>query len=138
MNLQEILAQDVGGPDGPGDYTEEIVRYFDSPDDSDFPDLSSLPVVDDHEKRLRQVAEKVLWSPDRLYMHSWHGSCGTVHCIGGWAIHLAGEEGKLLEEINGSEAAAYMLLGSEAYGHFWDERWDAINWLREVLVRPLS
>lgn len=138
MNLQEILAQDVGGPNGPGDYTEEIVRYLDDDDDDEEDDLSNLPVVDDHEKRLRQVAELILSSPDKLYMFAWHRPCGTVHCVGGWAIHLAGEEGKLLENINGSRAAAYMLLGSEAYDHFWDHYLDALAWLKKVVARPLS
>ena len=37
-----------------------------------------------------------------LEMSTWHGPgaiwCGTVHCRAGWAVHLAGEEGKALQD----------------------------------------
>jgi hypothetical protein len=42
-------------------------------------------------------------------MDGWH-SCGTTHCRGGWAITLAGEAGKLLEEKTSSEFAAMMIF----------------------------
>ena len=123
MNLQEILSNDVGGVSGPGDYTK-----------GDY--MSQVPVVDDHDRRLRELAQVVLASPDHLQMESWHSDCGTSHCIAGWAIHLAGEEGARLEALNGSEIAGYILLGPEADGYFYSRKEDAIAWLQSVLVRP--
>lgn len=133
MNLQQILSKDVGGSEGPGDYYRLAIRKADDAEDDD---MSQLPVVDDHEQRLREVAEIALASPDDLRMDCWHSMCGTNHCIGGWAIHLAGDEGARLEDINGPEIAAYILLGREAYGYFYSEKEDAIAWLRQVQLRP--
>ena len=39
-----------------------------------------------------------------LEMGSWH-TCETTHCRAGWAIHLAGNAGRLLEAQVGSAAA---------------------------------
>jgi hypothetical protein len=53
-----------------------------------------------------------------LDMGSWHGPenniCGTTHCRAGWAIHLAGEKGKDLQERFG-EAGAGALIYAKAY-----------------------
>ena len=38
--------------------------------------------------RLLAVAEAALAHADALVMDRWHGSCGTTHCIAGWACHL--------------------------------------------------
>jgi len=43
-----------------------------------------------------------------LDMAGWHG-CGTTHCRGGWAITLAGEAGRKLEEATSSELAAILI-----------------------------
>ncbi len=126
MNLQEVLANDVGGAAGPGSYY--------CPTKHDY--MSQVPVVDDHDRRLREVVKTVLASPDRLQMESWHSDCGTNHCIAGWAIHLAGEEGARLEALNGPEIAGYILLGPEAKGYFYSKKEHAIPWLLQVLVRP--
>ncbi len=125
MNLREILANDVGGAAGPGDYS-------DLEDD----DMSQVPVVDDHDRRLRELAQVVLASPDHLQMESWHSDCGTSHCIAGWAIRLAGEEGARLAALNDPEIAGYILLGPEAHGYFYSKKEHAIAWLQSVLVRP--
>jgi Pentapeptide repeats (8 copies) len=44
-----------------------------------------------------------------LDMSFWHGSCGTTHCRAGWAIHLAGEKGKALEDRIGSQMAGTLI-----------------------------
>jgi hypothetical protein len=41
-------------------------------------------------------------------MADWH-SCGTTHCRGGWAVHLAGEAGYELERSVGVGRAAEMI-----------------------------
>ena len=66
-------------------------------------------------------------------MSSWH-KCDTTHCISGWAIHQAGELGRLLEAAVGAEVAGLMLLGPDAQRHFYDENEAAAEWLRSLLV----
>jgi hypothetical protein len=46
-----------------------------------------------------------------LDMASWHrnGYCGTTHCRAGWAVVLAGEGGRVLEGIYGTNAAAALI-----------------------------
>lgn len=48
-----------------------------------------------------------------LWMGLWHaeGRCGTTHCRGGWAIHLAGERGYRLQERFGPHIAAALIYG---------------------------
>lgn len=44
----------------------------------------------------------------RLEMGNWH-TCETTHCRAGWAVHLAGQAGKLLESQWGTEVAATLI-----------------------------
>ena len=93
---------------------------------------AGIPVAVDSGDRLREVAAVATASHDGLYMNLWH-TCPTTHCIAGWAIHLAGEPGRLLEEVHGPELAGRMLLGHEAALHFHDDDIDARAWLLSVL-----
>jgi hypothetical protein len=43
---------------------------------------------------------------------SWHSDCGTSHCRAGWAIHLAGEKGKDLEERLGPNCAGALIYAA--------------------------
>jgi hypothetical protein len=43
-----------------------------------------------------------------LDMSTWH-TCDTTHCRAGWAIHLAGDAGRLLEAQIGSSAAGALI-----------------------------
>jgi hypothetical protein len=43
-----------------------------------------------------------------LDMSTWH-TCETTHCRAGWAVHLAGSAGRLLEAQFGSGAAAALI-----------------------------
>ena len=48
----------------------------------------------------------------KLDMGCWHGPegfCGTTHCRAGWAVHLAGESGRKLENRFGTQRAAAMI-----------------------------
>lgn len=47
----------------------------------------------------------------KLHMGEWHG-CSTTHCRGGWAIVLAGEAGKTLEDKLGSNVAAALIYAA--------------------------
>jgi len=47
-------------------------------------------------------------APGTLDMASWH-TCETTHCRAGWAIHLAGEAGRKLENVIGSCAAGALI-----------------------------
>ncbi len=46
-----------------------------------------------------------------LDMGSWH-TCETTHCRAGWAITLAGDEGKSLENKFGPDAAGALIYGA--------------------------
>jgi hypothetical protein len=47
-------------------------------------------------------------------MADWH-TCDTTHCRAGWAIHLAGDAGRTLEErVGPSTAGALIYLRSGA------------------------
>jgi hypothetical protein len=93
-----------------------------------------LIIAFDAADRLKAVAANALATDAALEMDTWH-TCNTTHCIAGWAIHLAGEPGRLLEELHGPSVAGLMLLGAEAHSHFFDSNEDARKWLQEVLER---
>lgn len=81
-----------------------------------------IPVVPDAPARLRQVAAIVDKDPSCLNMQDWH-TCGTTHCIAGWAVHLVGTEMRdRLHWISGRQTAVAgtMLLGHEAACYFYD------------------
>jgi len=82
--------------------------------------------------RIAAVAKAAL-QPNALNMKVWYHTCETTHCIAGWAIHLAGEEGKALEEKHGTYLAGLSLLGPEAAAHFYDNHFAATAWLRAKL-----
>ena len=63
-----------------------------------FPDV---PVVEQLDAKILAAIE----TGGMLEMGSWH-QCETTHCRGGWAVTLAGEPGKQLEECYGVEDAA--------------------------------
>jgi hypothetical protein len=93
---------------------------------------ATLPVVPDAHLRLPIVAKVILSDPSRFDMSRWHSKCGTTHCIGGWATHLAGNFGKVLEGQRGSAlVAATCLLGLEAASHFFDDQVDALVFLMQ-------
>ena len=100
--------------------------------DADLRGANGLIIASDAADRLKAVAINALSADDALEMDDWH-TCNTTHCIAGWAIYLAGEPGRLLEESHGSAIAGLMLLGAEAHSHFYDSNEDARKWLQEVL-----
>jgi hypothetical protein len=95
-----------------------------------------LPIVADAADRLQQVATTVLANPTVLTMGLWHSECGTVHCLAGWAIHLAGPIGATLEALHGPHMAGLLLLGTEAAAHFYDGNEEVLEWLRSIQQQP--
>jgi len=56
----------------------------------------------------------------RLDMSAWHGPrdewCGTTHCRAGWAVHLAGEKGKKLQDRVGPHLAGLLIYRASRPG----------------------
>jgi hypothetical protein len=50
-----------------------------------------------------------------LKMSAWH-ICGTTHCRGGWAVVIAGEAGRTLEFLQGTQAAANWIYAASRPG----------------------
>jgi hypothetical protein len=107
------------------------------------PDGDNLPKVIGHEMpdretaraRLIEVAQHAL-RPGALNMQRWHNEsrgCGTVHCIAGWAVSLAGKAGYDLEKKVGQPAAGNILLGVEASHLFYLNNHEARTALHKVL-----
>ena len=118
-----------------------------------------IPPVEDANERLKAVAEFITENQSRLDMGNWFGpgdeadapeadftkiahTCGTTACIAGWAILLAGDDGKaLLRAIDGQyadapeAAAGFILLGAEAEEYFYDPDWAALEFLQGVLEK---
>ena len=88
-------------------------------------------------ERLAAVALHALATPQSLDMGRWH-SCDTTHCIAGWAIHLAGDEGYELERKFNPSVAGLILLGAEAAKHFGLSDGDARKWLLSVALKTES
>jgi len=81
---------------------------------------------------LKRVA-KIALNDGALSMHDWH-TCDTCHCIAGWAVYLA-ENGKELAKEYGIETAGLLILGTEAHSHFFDDDYDAKEYLKSVLEK---
>ena len=70
--------------------------------------------------------------PNALEMETWH-TCETTHCMAGWAIHLAGEPGKIMEKMLGPELTGLLLLGAEAHQYFYKSNDEAREFLSSAL-----
>lgn len=67
-----------------------------------------------------------------LEMTKWH-TCKTTHCRAGWAIHLAGRRGRLLEKRYGSAVAGALIYYASAgyVPDFYATNWEAIEDIRQ-------
>ena len=67
--------------------------------------------------------------PGSLKMDCWH-TCKNKHCRAGWAVTLAGPEGKKLEEFSNTELAAMLIYRESGYrinpARFYDSNEDAL------------
>lgn len=87
------------------------------------------------ENLIYEVAQKVFESPQNFDMGWWHSnvdgeSCDTTHCIAGWAVELS-PIGKEVEEKYGPATAGLLLLGYDAYTHFYDNNTEALKYLSQ-------
>jgi uncharacterized protein YjbI with pentapeptide repeats len=67
-----------------------------------------------------------------LCMATWH-TCETTHCLAGWAVHLAGDEGKALETKFHTNAAGALIFHASIgkVPNFFASDEDAVKWLEE-------
>ena len=74
-----------------------------------------------------------------LDMSSWHGIddhwCGTTHCRAGWAVHIAGEKGKALQDKVGPQMAGTLIYHASRPGqpapHFFASTNEALADIRK-------
>ncbi len=64
-----------------------------------------IPVI----SNIHQEILKAVNNGDNLKMDEWH-TCDTTHCRAGWAVHLAGKEGKKLEKETSTLFAAMQIF----------------------------
>jgi hypothetical protein len=69
--------------------------------------LQVIPKVAEPYSQIRDI---LATNSGRLYMGIWHSACGSAHCLAGWVIHLAGDDGYELEGRVGPDKAARMIL----------------------------
>ncbi len=66
-----------------------------------------VPVVESLD---RKILDAITTGGGSLNMLNWH-TCATTHCMGGWAVHLAGQAGYDLEkrfaEVHGNRAPEF-------------------------------
>ena len=88
-----------------------------------------MPVIPDIHVRVYEAAK----ADGALDMNEWHKDgnyCGSTHCRAGWAVYLAGKEGRKLEKRTSTAFAAMQIF--KAAGHpinptrFFDNETDAL------------
>lgn len=109
-------------------------HYVDGIDDF-LPNLSSYdnkPIMPLEFRKcmMDMVADRVLSDPTSLNMRVWHDSCGTAHCVAGWAITLSGKIGETLEKKYSSKYAGLSLLGFGPATHFFSDRQSVLEWMK--------
>lgn len=89
------------------------------------PGVPATPKIENIHQKIFEAVSK----PDALRMDNWH-TCGTVHCRGGWVVHLAGEPGYALERFHGTLLAAQLIYRESGYPinpcRFFDTNADAL------------
>ena len=81
--------------------------------DADNP-VPVIPAID-------ALIEDAINAGGTLDMGAWHGGtdelwCGTTHCRAGWAIHLAGAQGRALQDRRGPYWAAQLIYAASRPG----------------------
>ena len=70
--------------------------------------LPHLPVIPGIDAAILSAIEM---GDNALAMGGWH-MCETTHCRAGWAIHLAGPAGYMLEDVIGPSAAGALIYAA--------------------------
>ena len=79
--------------------------------------FGDAPVIENIHAKVYEAASR----EGALDMDDWHGEggfCGTTHCRAGWVNHLAGPEGRALEEELGPATAALAIYAASDPGYF--------------------
>lgn len=117
----------------------EEYSYYGSESDLSHLEISGVPVIPNINTAILNAIRK----GGRLEMSEWHDEtrCGSVHCIAGWAVHLAGKAGyeleALIEDVTGdpepTPAAAALIFaasGCPVIPDFYEENQNAMDALR--------
>ena len=124
-----------GAPTAPGAQVApgapNIARLWDKKDLKGDPESTwngppPIPTIASIHKKIYDAASI---PPEALEMDTWH-TCGTTHCRGGWAVHLAGDPGYALEKFHGTLLAAQLIYRESGYAispvRFFDSNEDAL------------
>jgi hypothetical protein len=99
-----------------------------------------IPVIDAIDAEILKAIE----TGGTLDMDSWHGPddhwCGTTHCRAGWAVHLAGEKGKALQDKVGVQMAGTLIYHAsrKSVPWFFDSTENAIADIRKCAAEQLA
>lgn len=67
-----------------------------------------LPKIAKIENLFTKILDAINSGGD-LKMSDWH-TCDTTHCIAGWAVSIAGEAGRVAENLLGTSAAGALII----------------------------
>lgn len=91
----------------------------------------SIPVIADIHAAIYAAASQ----PGALEMGAWH-MCGNTHCRAGWAVALAGEEGRELEKRFNTELAAILIYRESGHrispARFYDTNDEALKDMKRL------
>jgi hypothetical protein len=96
----------------------------------------AIPVVENLHQKIYEAASQ----PEALAMDAWH-TCEKTHCRAGWAVTLAGAEGKKLEKFFNTELAAMLIYDASCPGYkinparFRDSNDDALADMKKLAGR---
>ena len=71
-------------------------------------DGAKLPSIAKIDNLFTQIHDRIK-NGGGLEMDSWH-TCETMHCIAGWAVVLAGDAGRVAENLLGTNAAGALII----------------------------
>ena len=96
-------------------------------------DLSAFPLIENLDAKILAAIETTGCALD---MRDWH-TCETTHCRAGWAIHLAGDAGKVMERLLGpAVAGAYLYQRSTGrVPNFYATNEEALADIREQAAK---
>lgn len=98
-------------------------------------DLSFVPKIDSLDAKIFSAIQ----TGGILEMSTWH-TCDTTHCRAGWAIHLAGDFGKMLETIYGSCAAGALIYQANTgrIPNFYASNEDALADIKKCALEQIK
>lgn len=128
MDIQKILIDHAkwttGDPEGvradlSGAYLSCAKLHGVNLSGADLSGAAGLPQDESDRVLLRRaVHEQISIHPETHDQSNWHSSCGTTHCVAGWAVVKSGALGRYLEQQLGIQTAAHLLLGGKTRPSF--------------------